>query len=165
MAARDWIEQSYRGSKPRALTIMLSGNIAFLNNIWYTLRDSNPEFPYTGPPDALTIELRVHASVSNSTASTYSQTSSGIIVCIEAGLEPARVAYDASQAIARPAFANFTIPWYTFFDGGSGPVLFRPFQGGDPCLLVCYKTSKLKAKDFWSRWELNPVLFNASVHH
>ena len=61
-------------------------------------------------PDALTIELRVHASVSNSTASTYSLASSGIIVCIEAGLEPARVAYDASQAIARPVFAHFTIP-------------------------------------------------------
>ena len=60
--------------------------------------------------DALPIRLTPNASVSNSTASTYSQTSSGIIVCIEVGLEPTRVAYDASQAIARPAFANFTIP-------------------------------------------------------
>ena len=61
-------------------------------------------------PDALTIELRVHAPVSNSTASTYSLTSSGIIVRTEVGLEPTRAAYDATQAIARPAFANFTIP-------------------------------------------------------
>ena len=56
------------------------------------------------------LEIVLNASVSSSTASTYSQTSSGIIVRTEVGLEPTRAAYDATQAIARPAFANFTIP-------------------------------------------------------
>ncbi len=73
-----------------------------------------PRISLHGPagykPDALTIELRAHASVSNSTASTYSRASSGIIVCIEAGLEPTRATYNVAQAIPGPVFAYFTIP-------------------------------------------------------
>ena len=50
----------------------------------------------------LPLELVLNASVSNSTASTYSQTSSGIIVCTIIGIEPIRAVTTSSRSQYAP---------------------------------------------------------------
>ena len=166
MAGVPGFEPGNDGIKIRCLATWLNPNIKF----WLRTRDSNSDLPCQGLQlirmRLLPIELVLNASVSNSTASTNSHCASTNNCLHQNRTRTDKSCYYQLTCTARSAYLQRTSSDInTFFDGGSGPGLFRPSEGGDPSLLVCYKTSKLKAKDFWSCQELNLVLFNASVHY